>query len=615
MSKLWGIAFADSNVPVGEHLAAQTRAMCKYTDHRPQLWTGEGVGLGHYTIGAFNHAEQPYHDADDDSRSVYCGKIFDYGDLKRDLRAQGARIEEDDNAEDLQFVTQFMKRRGAAKLGALNGIYSCAVWEPRHRRLSLFTDRYGLRMVYYTHDKRRGVLAFASDLRGVVETDLLDHKINWDAWSTFFQLGHNIGDVTSFENVVVVPVGSALVFEDNQVRIEQYWSPSDIEIDYTMTRKELVEGSAHLFDQAMARRSVPVPYRRVAFLSGGLDSRRIVAALHAQGTEFTAVTKRGLLAVDQDGPFAGNVATTLGLAHRYVTADPEHFYRKYYHLGNELMDYEANMHQWIQALVDGLEDDEKLNYDGIMGDWMWEYGERWGAFMVGYAPGGNVREETITMLGLPLEDKARRLVGEPIARPFLAKAFRRNIRPEAARAAVIEQLVKYGANDNQLVNFFMMNRARRGVAISAHKLIQQRAESLFPYLDNDLFDLLMRYPPEKKAGGFLREEAMALSFPECAGLPRTMRVESKVDRRDKAVMAIKAMKKRHYYSNLRQHALKNSWLFHKPAMIPRMAKDLVRMWLHHDAVAVAFTASNLVFYEWMEKYFRHGHPSFHADVN
>ena len=45
MSKLWGIAFADSSTPVGEHLEAQTYAMCKYTNHQPQIWTGEGVGL------------------------------------------------------------------------------------------------------------------------------------------------------------------------------------------------------------------------------------------------------------------------------------------------------------------------------------------------------------------------------------------------------------------------------------------------------------------------------------------------------------------------------------------------------------------------------------------
>jgi hypothetical protein len=39
MSKLWGISFADSNVQVGEHLNAQTVAMCKLCKHPPQLWS------------------------------------------------------------------------------------------------------------------------------------------------------------------------------------------------------------------------------------------------------------------------------------------------------------------------------------------------------------------------------------------------------------------------------------------------------------------------------------------------------------------------------------------------------------------------------------------------
>ena len=612
MSKLWGIAFADPGVPVGEHLEAQTRAMCKYTDHFPQLWTGDGIGLGHYTIGAFNHVEQPYHDTGDDSRSVYCGKIFGYGDLKRDLVAQGAQIEEDTNADDIQFVTHFMKRCGAAKLGTLNGIYSCALWELRHRRLSLFTDRYGYRLVYYYHDKQRGFLAFASDLRGVVEADLLDHQVNWDAWSTFFHFGHNIGDVTSFQEVYVVPVGSVLVFEDNKVRIEQYWNPADIQIDDKMTHGEVVEGSAHLFAQAMDRRNVPVPYRRVAFLSGGLDSRRIAAELKAQGTEFTAVTKRGLLAVDQNTPFAGMVAAALGLRHRYVTPDRKTYFQQYYHLGNELMDYEANMHQWFLPLVDGLEDDEKLNYDGIVGDWIWEFGQRWGGFMLGADAHGNISADEL--LGWSLEEKARRLVGKPSAIPFLAERFRKNIRWESAIAAVTEQLVKYGANDNQLVLFFMMNRARRGVAISAHKLIQRRAESLFPYLDNDLFDFLMRYPPKKKAQGRSREDSLAASFPQCADLPRTG-TKPKADKRDKEVIEHMAMIRRFQRSNVWKHAVKNSWLFHKPAMLPRIAKDITKMLLHQDAVLVAFTTINLVFYEWMEKYFWHGCSSYRTAEN
>lgn len=612
MSKLWGIAFADSSVPVGKHLEAQARAMCKYTDHSPQLWTGDGVGLGHYTIGAFNHVEQPYHDTGDDSRSVYCGKIFGYGDLKRDLLAQGARIEEDDNADDIQFVTHFMKRRGTAKLGALNGIYSCALWEPRHRRLSLFTDRYGYRLVYYYHDKQRGFLAFGSDLRGVVEANLLDHRINWDAWSTFFHLGHNIGDVTSFQEVYVVPVGSVLVFEDNQFRIEQYWSPADIQIDDKMTHDEVVEGSTHLFAQAMERRNVPVPYRRVAFLSGGFDSRRIVAQMKAQGTEFTAVTVRWRGGSDHEGPPAAKVAAALGLEHRFVDAIRETFSQKYYHLGNELMDYEADLHHWIQPLVDDLNDDEKLNYDGIVGDWMWEYGQRWGPFMQGYDDHRSVSDSTAEALGLSLEEKARRLVGKPNVLPFLAERFRKNIRWEAAHAAVTEQLVKYGASDNQLVNFFMMNRARRGVALSAHKLIQRRAESLFPYLDNDLFDFLMRYPPEKKAGGRSREDSLELLFPQSANVPKAVRVKSKTGRGVEGAIAVKAVKKRDFRRNLWQHAVKNGWLFHKSTLIPRIAKDMVNMQLHYNAVAVAFTAINLVFYEWMEKYFRHGHPSYQA---
>lgn len=152
------------------------------------------------------------------------------------------------------------------------------------------------------------------------------------------------------------------------------------------------------------------------------------------------------------------------------------------------------------------------------------------------------------------------------------------------------------------------------MAISAHKLIQRRAESLFPYLDNDLFDFLMRYPPKKKAQGRSREDSLAASFPQCADLPRTG-TKPKADKRDKEVIEHMAMIRRFQRSNVWKHAVKNSWLFHKPAMLPRIAKDITKMLLHQDAVLVAFTTINLVFYEWMEKYFWHGCSSYRTAEN
>src|SRR5690606_26619735 len=50
-----------------------------------------------------------------------------------------------------------------------NGMFAFAVWDDRSRTLTLATDRFGEKPLYWSHDGRR--LLFASDIRALLQVD------------------------------------------------------------------------------------------------------------------------------------------------------------------------------------------------------------------------------------------------------------------------------------------------------------------------------------------------------------------------------------------------------------------------------------------------------------
>ena len=596
MTKICGIVTFGEDEPPAEMLERIYQASWQDNFLAKETWTAPGVGLGHLNLGKLDPTRQPCFRPSGREAIVYCGRIFGYESRKAALIARGAQFAEADSQSD--FMLHLVSRTGSKHLTEVNGLFSAAIWDASARRLLLISDRYGFRPIYYYHDEARGLLVFSSDLRAVIASGAVPLKPDWQACSCFLHFGHNLGDATLFRSVKLVPPASVLTFQNHSIQVEKYWDLNDLRIDEKISYPDVIERSTELFRQAIRRRNSPVRGRKVVFLSGGLDSRRIAAELkRAQFDTYTA----GWDADSPDPASARRVAEVLGVHHRVFRLPAQGLMLRYWPRTYALVDYETKLHQWVLPMVDQLPPEISLNYDGIAGDIPFNAVRRDSVF---------VRNGAFQAALSDSEDAlAPKLLRERLDLSVLSNALRRHLSPEAALVSTKAELRKYASTPNRLTYFYLMNRTRRAISLFSMKLVLLRCETAFPFLDNDLLDFIMAVPPEMKLANRLREDSIDWAYPTLRDIPTAVyRDQQGRDLSWQRHPNYRTERRRFFLNNVRRKYLRHNWMFSNVQAAPRLLRDLIMYLLGMGQVSYIFSESFTTFFAWLARYFPRGVP-------
>ena len=212
---------------------------------------------------------------------TYNGELYNFRELRRELEDAGERFVSDC---DTEVLLRLYVLQGPRMLERLNGIFAFAVWDDLERRLFLARDRLGVKPLY--HANVNGCFAFASELRALlplIETPSLDETALAD-YLTFLWVPD---PKTAFREIRKLPPGHFASFDSDGLRVEQYWdlrfSPEQrSEAEWRTLIAETVTASA----QRQMMSDVPLG----SFLSGGVDSSAIVAAMSRTGKRVSTYT-------------------------------------------------------------------------------------------------------------------------------------------------------------------------------------------------------------------------------------------------------------------------------------------------------------------------------------
>ena len=562
---------------------------------RKEKWLNGRVGLGHFSIGAVNTEPQPVFGAQGRDAIVFCGKIFDTSRRREALTRLGALFHHKDN--DAEFMLNLLNHMGWEAFREINGVFSLAVWNAEEERLTLVSDRYGLRSLYYYHDASHGVFVFSSDLRGVVDSGVVQRRVNWPACSNFLYFGHHLGNETKFCDVHLMPPASVITFENNKVQIESYWNINSISIDDHIDYPTALEESSRLFTEAIRRQNIPTACKKAVFLSGGLDSRRIAVEMKRQGSDFETFTA-GWDENSADPLVARKVADALSVKNTLDCLPQRNLMIEYWPLSNAMVDYETKMHQWIVPLVEALPEDVKINYDGLAGDMPFNGMRRESGF--------DDLDRFQEAQALDDQMLAERIVGPEMNLCVLSDGLRRHLCKEHVVQSVKKELEKYSGTRNQIVNFYLMNRTRRATVLSALKLLLLKVETFFPFLDNNLYDFIMSVPPELKIAHRLRED-ICKTYPEISKIP----VAEYTDLQGRKIgweqhPFYMSARRQYFFQNVRHRYLSMNWAFNNFQAGPRVMKDLLLHCTGRRHISYVFNEGFSVFFDWLARYFHRG---------
>lgn len=307
---------------------ARIERMCAAMAHRGPdgqgTWTAPGVGLGHLRLSIIDIAGSPQPMASTDGRAmlVFNGEIYNFRELREELRAHGAEFHTDGDSEVILAAWQ---RWGPGCLPRLHGMFAFAIYDLGQRTLFLARDRLGVKPLFYA-PLSDGSLAFASELKGLTAHPLLRRDIDPLAIEDYLAWGYVPEHRSILAGVHKLPAGHSLLLRHDAPLPEpsQWWDISFADRRQGRTA-DLEAELLHLLRQAVTSRMVSdVPLG--AFLSGGVDSSAVVALMAEASSNPVKTCSIGFDVSQHDETgYAAMVAKRFATDHRARQVSPDDF--------------------------------------------------------------------------------------------------------------------------------------------------------------------------------------------------------------------------------------------------------------------------------------------------
>ncbi len=234
--------------------------------------------LGHRRLAIIDLSKdghQPFVSDDQRFQLVYNGEIYNYIELREELKQVGWRFK---TKTDTEVLLKAYQQYGVSCLSKFNGMFAFVIYDTLRQNLFMARDRVGKKPLYYVIVD--STIYFASEIKALASIPEVHLSLNYQ--SLFDYLVFNRTDIfeeTFFDEVKRVPNGHYATFGANGFKLFQWWNPENYrnnasEEDEARVKRKIQEILISAVQLRM-RSDVPVG----SCLSGGLDSSILIGIL------------------------------------------------------------------------------------------------------------------------------------------------------------------------------------------------------------------------------------------------------------------------------------------------------------------------------------------------
>jgi asparagine synthase (glutamine-hydrolysing) len=231
--------------------------------------------LGHRRLAIIDLAQgqQPMATADGQVWITYNGEIYNYRELRAELRARGHAFR---TSSDTEAILAAYREWGDRCPERLVGMFAFALLDLPRRRLFLARDHLGKKPLYLRH--RGGVTDVASELSALRLAADWDGTLDPLALAFYLRLGYVPSPWTAYRDVVKLRPGESCVVDAAGCRRWRYWDLAAVVPERPLDERAAAEAVEPVLEEALRARLVSeVPLG--AFLSGGIDSGLVVVLM------------------------------------------------------------------------------------------------------------------------------------------------------------------------------------------------------------------------------------------------------------------------------------------------------------------------------------------------
>ena len=240
----------------------------------------DGVTLGFRRLSIIDLSDgaQPMYNEDGTVVVVFNGEIYNFMELRDKLIACGHVFR---TRCDTEVIVHGWEEYGEKLIPMLRGMFAFVVWDTKTRTLAGARDYFGIKPFYYSV-LADGNLLFGSEIKSFLEHPGFRREVNPEALRPYLTFQYSATEETFFKGTFKLPAAHYFLFRDGKMETHRYW-----DVDFRTKTTASFDECADAIDAAVresvaAHRISDVPVG--AFLSGGVDSSYITAALMPENT-------------------------------------------------------------------------------------------------------------------------------------------------------------------------------------------------------------------------------------------------------------------------------------------------------------------------------------------
>lgn len=241
--------------------------------------------LGHRRLSIIDLSDlgkQPMHFEDASLSIVFNGEIYNYIDVRDELKSRGHSFK---SQSDTEVLLHAYVEFGIDFVNKLNGMFAFCLLDKKNNRALLVRDRVGEKPLFYSFTD--GVLNFASEIKALMENPKFDKTVDYKSLDCLLTYGFIPSDKSIFLHTRKLQPGHMIIFDlgASEVTQKQYWILP--EFDTTPSNQKPIEElkyDLNLLLKDSIRRQLVADVPVGVLLSGGVDSS-IVTAYASQVTK------------------------------------------------------------------------------------------------------------------------------------------------------------------------------------------------------------------------------------------------------------------------------------------------------------------------------------------
>ena len=247
--------------------------MCDRIAHRGPdaegFYVKGDVALGQRRLSIIDieGGKQPMFSEDGKLVIVFNGEIYNYKDLKKELKEYPFQTE-----SDTEVLIYGYRKWGYDLPNHLRGMFSFALYDMEANTLFCARDHFGIKPFYYYYND--GTFMFASEIKAFLDHPKFEKKFNESLIAPYLSFSFTPTTETFFEGVKRLDAGNYLIYKDGQINIERYFDltfPIE-EKDYDKTVEEIGKVM-----EDSTRHHMISDVEVGSFLSSGIDSSYLVS--------------------------------------------------------------------------------------------------------------------------------------------------------------------------------------------------------------------------------------------------------------------------------------------------------------------------------------------------